>query len=203
MWSLVRLIACAALLASPELAHAEEAQPSLRVYMRSDGQPLTFSARAENSAGSPTFCAAPCDARLSAGNYRLKLNGHPVEETVAFHRPGTLRGELRSHEASRSAGWLALNVGGIIGGVFITVAALGGPSWGYVAGGGSIAAAGVLFAVTYRADQASVSFSPDLPSDVRGMPEPHAGTSSGAAGRVVDGARLGTVARGFSVRIDF
>jgi hypothetical protein len=112
-----------------------------------------------------------------------------------------LYGEYHSREAARSVGWLALNVGGILGGVFITVGALGGPSWAYLAGGGSLAAGGVILLVTYRPDRASVSFSPDEPIDVRGMPVPSAG--GGAALSVPDRATFGSQARSLGLRVAF
>ena len=149
--------------------------------MRAEDEPLTFSARARTSDGTPAVCVAPCDAALVPGDYELKLNGVNVDGYVALRKPGTLLGQLHSREGSRTGGWLALNVGGILGGVFITVAALGGPSWAYIAGGGSLAAGGALFLVTYRAARATVSFSPGEPLDVRGMPAPVTG-SGGAFG---------------------
>ena len=118
-------------------------------------------------------------------------------------RSGTWHGELRSREAARSAGWLALNFGGIIGGVFITVAALGGPSWGYAVGGGTIAAAGVIFTISYRADRATVSFTPDEPSDVRGMPEPLNGAPPLRGAAIIDGAGTNWATRGLGFRMRF
>jgi hypothetical protein len=144
----------------------------VRVFMRSGTEPLLFSARVRNSDGTPTLCSAPCDARFLPGDYQLRLNGVMVDGPVKFAQPGTLQGKFESREASREGGWLALNVGGILGGVFITVAALGGPSWSYVAGGGSLLSGGVIFVLTYRADSASVSFTPGEPVDVRGLPPP-------------------------------
>ncbi|HEX3849877.1 MAG TPA: hypothetical protein VHW01_02855, partial [Polyangiaceae bacterium] len=175
----VRGFLCAALLASSGHAHAEgapqaaaqdsEQSPSaapapvraLHVYMRTEDEPLTFSARARTDTGTPTLCVAPCDAGLPPGDYQLKLNGVTVDDYVPLRVPGTLHGELHSRAGARAGAWLALNMGGILGGVFITVAALGGPSWAYIAGGGSLAAGGTLFVVSYRADRASVSFTPD------------------------------------------
>jgi hypothetical protein len=149
--------------------------------MRSGSEPLLFSARATNDRGTPMLCSAPCDAKLLPGDYQLRLNGVVVDGPVKVGHSGTLEGRLQSREASRVGGWLALNVGGILGGVFITVAALGGPSWTYAAGGGSLLSGGVIFALTYRADRAEVSFSPSEPVDVRGLPppEPTQNNSSG------------------------
>jgi hypothetical protein len=176
--------------------------------MRSGTDPVTFSARAENSDGTPTQCAAPCDAKFLPGDYRLRLNGVPVEGAVKLVNPGTLQGKFESREASREGGWLALNVGGILGGVFITVAALGGPSWTYIAGGGSLLSGGVIFVLTYRADRASVSFAPGEPVDVRGLPPPmptqensSGPTHSASDDRVRSG--LGAQARGLGFRIAF
>ncbi|HWZ89193.1 MAG TPA: hypothetical protein VNW92_10095, partial [Polyangiaceae bacterium] len=116
-------------------ALAPPAPRTVRVFMRSGTDPLLFSARAKNNDGAPTLCSAPCDARLLPGDYQLRLNGVVVDGPVKVGHPGTLQGKIESREGSREGGWLALNVGGILGGVFITVAALGGPSWTYVAGG--------------------------------------------------------------------
>lgn len=154
---------------TPVPAHASTSN-SVRVYMRTGDLPLTFSMREQSNTGEPTWCVAPCNTALAPGAYQLRLNGVLADERVQLRRSGTLHGELHSREGSRSAGWLALNVGGIVGGVFITAAALGGPSWAYVAGGGTLLAGGVTFLVTYRADSATVTFSPDEPLDVRGMP---------------------------------
>ena len=216
----VRGFLCAALLASSGLAHAEGAPraaaqdsaapasiahaalPALRVYMRTEDEPLTFSARARRDTGTPTWCVAPCDAGLPPGDYQLKLNGVTVDGYVPLRQAGTLHGELHSRAGARAGAWLALNVGGILGGVFITVAALGGPSWAYVAGGGSLAAGGVLFVVSYRADRASVSFTPGEPLDVRGMPAPQ-DTAAGGTARLTDRPSAGSQARGFGFRVEF
>jgi len=195
MSAVVSGLACVALLASPAVALAQTAgaevaaagsgpveskpAPPVRVYMRSEATPLTFSVRSRTDTGTATWCISPCDAALTPGDYQLKLNGVSVDGSVAVRSPGTLSGEFHSQKAARTAGWLALNVGGIIGGVFVTVGILGGPSWAYAAGGGSLAAGGVLFLVTYRADRATVSFTPNEPLDVRFMPAP-AGTGNSA-----------------------
>jgi len=181
------------------------APKAVRVYMRTDGQPLTFSARARSSiTASPTWCSSPCDARFLPGQYQLKLNDVPVNGPVQLSNPGTLHGQFESREASREAGWLALNVGGILGGVFLTVGALGGPSWAYLAGGGSLAAGGVLFLITYRADRASVTFTPADPIDVRGLPLAETRSDNGpSAARVSDRAALGSTPRGLGFQIVF
>jgi hypothetical protein len=213
-----RGLLCAGLLASSGVARAEGAPaaaakdsaapanavpaPAMRVYMRTEDEPLTFSARARSSTGTPTWCVAPCDAGLLPGDYQLKLNGITVDGYVPLREPGTLHGELRSRAGARAGAWLALNVGGILGGVFITVAALGGPSWAYIAGGGSLAAGGVLFVVSYRADRASISFTPGEPLDVRGMPAPE-NAGSGAAASSSDRRNAGLQARGFGFRVEF
>ena len=187
---------------------APAAAPSVRVYMRSGTDPLLFSARARNNDGTPTLCSAPCDARFSPGEYQLRLNGVVVDGPVRLARPGTLHGKFESREASREGGWLALNVGGILGGVFITVAALGGPSWAYVAGGGSLLSGGVIFVLTYRADRASVSFTPGDPLDVRGLPPP-VPTQNNSSGPTPDtslerpGSGVAAQARGLGFRIAF
>lgn len=203
MRSLLAAVSCAGVLASAGIASAEESQPSLRVYMRTKGQPLTFSARAQRNRGAPEWCVAPCDARLAPGHYQLHLNGTAVEGGVVLSRSGTWHGELHSREAARSGGWLALNFGGIIGGVFITVAALGGPSWGYAVGGGTIAAAGLIFTISYRADRATVSFTPDEPGDVRGMPEPLHRTPPLRGAARIDGATPNWAMRSLGFRIQF
>jgi hypothetical protein len=174
--------------------------------MRAGTDPLVFSARARNSDGAPTLCAAPCDAAFLPGDYQLRLNGVVVEDLVKLAQPGTLQGKFESREASREGGWLALNVGGILGGVFITVAALGGPSWAYVAGGASLLSGGVIFVLTYRADRATVSFSPNEPADVLGLPPPvptQDNSSGPTRGAVLERPRFGAEARGLGFRIAF
>jgi hypothetical protein len=185
---------------------APPARPTVRVFMRADDEPLVFSARAQNSDGTPTLCSSPCDERFLPGDYQLRLNGVAVQGPVKLVNPGTLHGQFISREGSREGGWLALNVGGILGGVFITVAALGGPSWAYIAGGGSLTAGGVIFLVTYRADSAKVSFSPGEPSDVLGLPPPiptQDNSSGPSHGVNLDRPGLGTQARGLGFRIAF
>jgi hypothetical protein len=216
----VRGLLCAGLLSSSGVARAESTPaaaagdtavpvsaapapaPTLRVYMRTEDEPLTFSARARSDTGTPTLCVAPCDTDLLPGDYQLKLNGVTVDDYVPLREPGTLHGELRSRAGARAGAWLALNVGGILGGVFVTVAALGGPSWAYIAGGGSLAAGGVLFVVSYRADRAIISFTPGEPLDVRGMPAPQNPGSAGAAS-LPDRPNAGLQARGFGFRVEF
>jgi hypothetical protein len=195
--------------ASAPSASTLPTKPTVRVFMRSGTEPLLFSARARNDDGTPTLCSAPCDARFSPGDYQLRLNGVVVDGPVKFSQPGTLQGKFESREGSREGGWLALNVGGILGGVFITVAALGGPSWAYIAGGGSLLSGGVIFVLTYRADRASVSFTPGEPVDVRGLlpavptqdnssgPRPNAGLDLGGP------ASFAGQARGLGFRITF
>ncbi len=194
------------------MAHAQPSLPSapppatsapLRVYMRSDGQPLTFSARERSSRVEPTWCVAPCNAAFVPGRYQLRLNGVAADDTLTLNEPGTLHGELHSREASRSAGWLALNVGGIVGGVFVTVGALGGPSWAYIAGGGSLLAGAVTFVVTYRADTATVTFTPGEPLDVRGMPEPRASNQASPWLDESERGRALASARGLGFRVAF
>ncbi len=181
-------------------------KPTVRVYLRSGIDPVLFSARAANSDGTPTLCTAPCDVKLLPGDYRLRLNGVPVEGSVQLKRPGTLEGKFESREAGREGAWLALNVGGILGGVFITVAALGGPSWAYIAGGGSLLSGGVIFVLTYRSDRATVSFSPGDPRDLRGLPPP-VPTDTNSSGPVhnagLDRPRFGDAGRGLGFRITF
>ena len=198
--------------AAPSIANPSAApatSPAVRVFMRSGSDPLLFSARAKNDTGRPTWCSAPCDARLPPGDYQLRLNGVVVDGPLKVVGPGTLQGKLESREASREGGWLALNVGGILGGVFVTVAALGGPSWAYIAGGGSLLSGGAIFALTYRADRATVSFSPDEPVDVRGLPPPapaennSSGPTPSAALDRADHPRLGAQARGLGLRVHF
>ncbi|MEO7035958.1 MAG: hypothetical protein ABI548_18645 [Polyangiaceae bacterium] len=206
MSRVVRGLVCAGLLAVSSRAHAEAPTPvtpsptPVRVYMRTENEPLTFSARAQSSTGAPNLCVAPCDARLLPGDYELKLNGVIVNGPVSLQRPGTLHGEVHSHAGARARAWLGLNVGGILGGVFITVAALGGPSWAYIAGGGSLALGGLTFVVAYRADRATVSFTPGEPLDVRGMPLPQ---GAGAALTMPGRASFGSQARGLGFRLEF
>ncbi len=187
---------------TPESNQRPAASAPLRVYMRSDG-PLTFSARERSSRVEPTWCVAPCNASFVPGRYQLRLNGVAASDMLTLSEPGTLHGELHSREASRSAAWLGLNVGGIVGGVFITVGALGGPSWAYIAGGGSLLVGAVTFVVTYRADTASVTFTPGEPADVRGMPEPRAGNAAPAWLDSAERVRVATSARGLGFRVAF
>ncbi|MET0795369.1 MAG: hypothetical protein ABW061_27870 [Polyangiaceae bacterium] len=212
MSAFVRGLVGAGFLASTALAHAEPAPANasapvpaapLRVYMRTAGQPLTFSARERSSSQEPTWCVAPCNAAFAPGDYQLRLNGVLADENVNLNRAGTLHGELHSRGASRSAGWLALNVGGIVGGVFITVGALGGPSWAYAAGGGSLLAGAVTFVVTYRADSATVTFTPSEPVDVRGMPLPPERSAGAWLLDAPDRARFAGQARGLGFRVAF
>ncbi|MEO6601431.1 MAG: hypothetical protein ABIQ16_16260 [Polyangiaceae bacterium] len=195
----------AGLLLSSAVARAEApVAPPVRVYMRTDGQPLTFSARERSSTQEPSWCVTPCNAAFVPGAYQLRLNGVLADDSVQLTKAGTLHGALHSREASRSSGWLALNLGGIVGGVFLTVCALGGPSWAYVAGGGSLLAGGVIFLVTYRADSATVTFTPSEPLDVRGMPAMPESTSEGASLLdATDRARFGAQARGLGFRVAF
>jgi hypothetical protein len=192
--------------AAPAPPAAPPEPPTVRVYMRAGTDPLVFSARARNSDGTPTLCAAPCDAKFLPGDYQLRLNGVAVDGAVKFARPGTLQGKFISREGGREGAWLGLNVGGILGGVFITIAALGGPSWTYIAGGGSLLSGGVIFVLTYRADSATVSFSPNEPADVLGLPPPAPAqdNSSGPThGAGLDRPRFGTESRGLGFRITF
>lgn len=204
MFPLVHSLAGLTLLASSTVARAESAslspEPSaVRVYMRSDGEPLLFSARASTSRVAPNACVSPCNVQLSPGDYTLRLNGVLASDSLALRTPGTLYGQYHSQRALRDGGFLALNVGGIIGGVFITVAVLGGPSWAYVAGGGSVAAGGLIFFITYRSDSATISFSPEEPLDARGMPAPAPLKSPVLPER--PGAR--DESRGFGLRVVF
>ncbi len=177
------------------------APPPLRVYLRNEGPPLTFSARAETGHGAATWCIAPCDVRLSPGDYQLKLNGRAVDGAVALRQPGTLHGEYQSRTGARSAAWLAVNLGGIIGGVFVTVGAAGGSKTAFAIGGGVLAGTGLIFLITYRADRASVSFTPDPPPDVRGMPEP--ATMSGTRQASFEPTSPVSTPRGVGFRVAF
>ncbi len=198
----VRGLVVSSLVLGCGVARAESAAPApVRVYMRSDGEPLTFSAREASSSGAPTWCVTPCNAALAPGKYDLKLNGVSAGDRLSVKQPGTFRGELHSRAASRAGGWLALNVGGIIGGVFLTVGALGGPSWAYFAGGGSLLGGGAIFLLTYRSDSATVSFSPSEPLDVKGMPLSPEQSAKGAA--LGEPARFGSVPRGLGFRVAF
>lgn len=169
--------------------------------MRSEGAPLTFSAHAESSHGTPTWCISPCDRHLLPGDYQLELNGRAVDGTVALRQPGTLHGAYESKAGTRSAAWLALNMGGIIGGVFITVGLAGGSKTAFAVGGGVLAGAGLLFVITYRSDRASVSFTPDPPSDVRDMPDP--ATLSGARHASLEQSSPRSTTRGLGFRFAF
>ena len=202
--------ALAAVIGSPAVARAQVAKPStdaatlpVRLYMRADGQLLTFAVRDVASHGAPSFCVAPCSAPVAVGHYELRLNGVVAAPAFGVLRKGTLEGHYHSREASRAGGWLALNLGGIVGGVFLTVGALGGPSWAYVAGGGTLAAAGVVFLVSYRPDTASVSFTPGDPPDVRGLPLPESPSAMGGSFAEPDRLRFGSAQRALGFRLVF
>jgi len=173
----------------------------LHVYMRDEGAPLTFTARTESGQAPVQWCVSPCDARLAPGNYRLALNGTSAFGTLSLRRPGTLHGEYRSRAGARSAAWLALNVGGIIGGVFLTVAAISGASSAYAASGVSLAGASAIFLLVYRTDRASVSFTPDPPLDVRGMPP--SARLAGSGNLSSERASIGSTRPGLGLRIAF
>lgn len=181
-------------------------KPTVRVYLRSGIDPVLFSARAASSDGTPSLCTAPCDMKVLPGDYRLRLNGVPVEGEVKLTRPGTLEGKFHSREAGREGAWLALNVGGILGGVFVTIAALGGPSWTYIAGGGSLLGGGAIFVLTYRSDSATVSFSPSEPQDLRALPPPIP-TDTNSSGPMhnagLDRPGFAENARGLGFRVTF
>jgi len=138
---------------------------------------------------------------LAPGDYRLKLNGVAVDDALKLQQPGTLHGEYHSHTGMRSAAWLALNIGGIIGGVFITVGMAGGPKWGYPVGGGVLAGATAIFFITYRSDRANISFTADPPPDVRGMPDP--ASMSGTRQAALDRPAFGSEPRGLGFRVAF
>jgi len=186
--------------AAPPTAPSAAPPAPLRVYMRNDGSPLTFSARPESSREGATWCISPCDARLAPGDYRLKLNGVAVGDTLKLRQPGTLHGEYESRAGTRSAAWLAMNIGGIIGGVFITVGLAGGSTNTFYVGGGVLAGATAIFFITYRADRATVSFTADPPSDVRGMPEP---ATAGSRHSSLDSGEKGSTPRGLGFRVAF
>lgn len=169
--------------------------------MRNEGAPLTYSAQSQSGHRPTTWCISPCDAQLAPGDYQLKLNGVKVEDTVTLHRAGTLRGEYQSRAGTRSAAWLSLNVGGIIGGVFLTVGIAGGSKNAFYASGGVLAAATAIFFITYRADSATVSFAPEPPPDVHSMPDPAA--MSGARHAAIDRPSWGSTPRGLGFRVSF
>jgi len=208
MSSVVRALLGVASVACPSLAQAQAAPAAppttsapLHVYLRSDGPPLTFSAHAESGQGRASWCISPCDVQLAPGDYRLALNGRALDDAVAVRRPGTLHGEYQSRAGTRSAAWLALNVGGIIGGVFITAGIAASSVTGVAVGGGVLAGATAIFFITYRSDRAVVSFTPDPPPDVRGMPDP--APMSGPRHAFLEPTSLGSTPRGLGFRIAF
>jgi hypothetical protein len=168
--------------------------------MRSGTSPVTFSIQASANHGAASFCIAPCETELLPGDYRLALNGLAVDGTVALRRSGTLNGEYHSRGATRSGAWLALNVGGIIGGVFLTVGALGGSKSAFIVGGSVLAASGLIFLVTYRADRGTIRFTPGEPEDVRGMP---AASAADAALSVPEERGLVAKPQGLGFRVAF
>jgi len=169
--------------------------------MRNEGAPLTFAAKPKAGPAQSTWCISPCDAHLLPGEYQLALNGVAANDAVTLRRPGTLHGAYESYEGTRSAAWLSLNVGGIIGGVFITVAAAGGPKSTAYIGAGVLAGATAIFFITYRSDKASVSFTPDPPPDVRDMPAP--ANMTGTRHASLDRPSFGSTPRGLGLRIAF
>ena len=204
----VRGLLGVASIACPSLARAQSAPAvatpppaPVHVYMRSEGAPLTFSAQPESTSGKPNWCISPCDAHLLPGEYQLKLNGLKVNESVELRQPGTLHGQYQSRSGTRSAAWLALNVGGIIGGVFITVGLAGGSKNAFYVGGGVLAGATAIFFITYRADRASISFTPEPPPDVHGIPDPASMTGTRHAS--LDRPSLNATPRGLGFRIAF
>jgi len=204
---LVRGLLAMACVAWPTLAQAQAeaaaapAPENVRVYMRNQGSPLTFSARAERGSGPATWCISPCERQLAPGDYQLKLNGVTVPDTLKLRKSGTVRGEYHAHNEARSAAWLAANVGGIIGGVFLTVGVAGNTKWAFAVSGGVLAGAAAIFFITYRADRASISFTPDPPPDVRGMPDPASMTGTRHAS--IERPSAGSLPRGLGFRIVF
>lgn len=203
----VRGLLGVACVACPSLAQAQSAPAAatspapVRVYMRNEGSPLTFSAQPTSSHKPPTWCVSPCDAQFLPGDYQLKLNGLKVEDTLKLHQPGTLHGEYHSRAGTRSGAWLALNVGGIIGGVFITVGVASSSKGAFYIGGGVLAAATAIFFITYRTDRATVSFAPEPPPDTRGMPAP--APSNGPRHASLDVPSFGSTPRGLGFRVAF
>jgi hypothetical protein len=207
----VRGLLGAACVACPGLAQAQSvpapppaantAPAPVRVYMRNEGGPLTYSAQSESGHAPSTWCISPCEAQLAPGDYRLKLNGLKVDDTLKLRRAGTLRGEYHSRAGTRSAAWLSLNIGGIIGGVFLTVGLAGGSKNNFYVGAGVLAAATGIFFITYRTDRATVSFVPELPPDVHDMPDP--GVGSGARHASLDRPSWGSTPRGLGFRVAF
>ena len=204
----VRGLLAMACVAWPTLAQAQSATPAaatapqnVRVYMRNEGSPLTFSAQPQSGPGAATWCVSPCDTHLAPGNYRLKLNGVAVDDTLSLRKPGTLHGEYHSHTGRRSAAWLALNVGGIVGGVLLTVGLTGNSKGTAIVGSGVLVGAAAIFFITYRSDRATISFNPDPPPDVRGMPDP--ATMSGARHSSLEPSSFGSLPRGLGVRVAF
>lgn len=192
----------------PSVALAQTAPAStpappapLRVYMRNQGAPLTFSAQPKSGREKSTWCISPCDAHLLPGEYKLELNGVEARDSVTLRQPGTLHGAYESYQGTRSGAWLSLNVGGIIGGVFITVAAAGGPKATAYIGAGVLAGATAIFFITYRSDKASVSFTPDPPPDVRDMPPP--ASMNGARHAALDRPSFDSTPRGLGFRLAF
>lgn len=204
----VRGLLALACISWPTLAQAQAAKQAaaaapekVRVYMRNEGAPLTFSAQAKSGPRATAWCVSPCDARLVPGDYRLTLNGLAVDDTVKVRQTGTLHGQYESFSGTRSGAWLALNIGGIVGGVFITVGAVGGAKWTYAAGAGALVGATAIFFITYRTDRAHISFTPDPPPDVRGIPDPASMTGTRHAS--LDRASFGSVPRGLGFRVAF
>lgn len=169
--------------------------------MRNEGSPLTYSAHSESGHELAAWCISPCDAHLAPGKYQLKLNGLKVDDPLTLQRTGTLHGEYHSRAGTRAAAWLSLNIGAIIGGVFITVGLASSSKNAFYVGGGVLAGATAIFFITYRTDRATVSFTPETPPDVRSMPDP--ATPSGSRQVSLDRPSFGSTPRGLGFRLAF
>jgi len=75
------------------------------------------------------------------------------------------------------------------------------PSSAYATSGVSLAGASAIFLLVYRTDRASVSFTPDPPLDVRGMPP--SARLAGSGNLSSERASIGSTRPGLGLRIAF
>jgi hypothetical protein len=136
----------------------------------------------DDAPGYVRVCAAPCDATVAAGTYRLALSapgGSPLEpaEPVTIQGPSRVTGAYTSRRGLRIAGWSMMGGGVIVGSVLAIEAATraptcinpngpgsspicgqrpdAGPFWGAAAIFGAVAVVGLVLALQY--DSASIS----------------------------------------------
>jgi hypothetical protein len=148
------------------LAHAEAPAPPARLYLRSETRAAAVTVRPDASRALAATCVAPCEADLAPGKYRLELDGIASQSAFDVNGTRTAHAHVDSRTGSRAAGLVALNVGGVIGFTMLGIGALGGPSWVYYSGGGTLLASGGAFLLLYRSDRVAWSLTPGAPTDL-------------------------------------